>query len=159
MHDSCKPFFFFFVPSGSRRFHRSLWCRTGRAGGRWSFPAYLHRSAWLGASQASRVPRVPLGDPYRASGEEQPQCECVVSLNTKVHVAFFSHCLTTCGFLLGGGSRDGHHRSGVPLQHTGPVSRPGASSGSPASGPGSTEPQEQCCAQELHSPPACTVRE
>lgn len=93
-----KKFSFNFVPSGSRRFHGGFWCRTGRAGGRWSFPAHLHRSAGLGASQASGVPRVPLGDCHRTAGEEQPQCECHERGHKSAHSSFLRHCLTMCGF-------------------------------------------------------------
>lgn len=64
-----------FVCSDAGGLHGGLRSRTGRAGSRRSLLAYLHRSARLGATQASRVPGVPPGDHDRAAGEKQPQRE------------------------------------------------------------------------------------
>lgn len=160
-----------FVSSGSRGLHNGLWCGTGRARSWWSLPAYLHRSARLGATQASRVPGVPLGDHHWAAGEKQPQCEWPY-WETKTHSFWCFHfslcCLNTSDFHLfpdhlrspaGWGPGDGYHRSSMSVQHTEPAGRPGSSSGSPASDPGSTQPQEQQRAQELHPPPPCAIRQ
>lgn len=60
---------------------------------------------------------------------------------------------------VGWGPRDGYHGSSMSVQHTKPAGRPGSSSGSPASHPGSTQPQEQCRAQVLHPPHPRAVRQ
>lgn len=76
-------------------------------------------------------------------------------LNTSDFHLFPDHLRSPAGW----GPGDGYHRSSVSVQHTEPAGRPGSSSGSPASGPGSTQPQEQQRAQELHPPPPCAIRQ
>lgn len=61
--------------SDSRGILGGLWGRTGRTRSGRSLPTHLHRTARLGATQASGVPGVPPGDADRAAGEEQPQRE------------------------------------------------------------------------------------
>lgn len=59
----------------------------------------------------------------------------------------------------GWGPGDSYHGSSMSVQHTEPAGRPGSSSGSPASHLGSTQPQEQRCAQELYPPHPRAIRQ
>lgn len=59
----------------------------------------------------------------------------------------------------GWGPGDRYHGSSMSVQYTDSAGRPSSPSGSSASYPGSTQPQEQRRAQELHPPHPCAIRQ